>query len=151
MPDWKTICWHHGCQKCSIDCTCSGCYGQALHDATSPGYDPRDEPFPYLEGDEVAFHYCYSCIEEGRVMMTEDFLTPEFMRAATIIQRMWRARQFYLVEFCDPRSCDCCDSTDAGMVIRRGFVGDEMYHVCYDCYDFDEPEFRGQLVFDIVK
>tara|TARA_B110001469_G_C9544137_1_gene270119 strand:+ start:478 stop:933 length:456 start_codon:yes stop_codon:yes gene_type:complete len=151
MSDWQTICWHQGCQNCSFDCTCPACYGQALHDATSPGYDPYDEPFSYLEGDKVAFHYCYSCIEERRVMMTEDFETPEFERAAITLQRFWRDQQYYLVDFCDPRSCDCCDSTDARMVIRRGFVGDEMYHVCFDCYDFDEPEFRGQLVFDIVK
>ena len=149
MPDRKKTCWYSGCQNCRFACTCPGCF--ASLDTTSPGYDPHDEPFPYLKDDEVAYHYCHSCIEKGRGLRVEDFFSSECMRAATIIKRFWRAQQLYLVDFCDPRSCDCCDSTDAGMVIRRGFVGDEMYYVCYDCYDFDEPKFRGQLVFDIVK
>ena len=152
--DYEGTCWNLDCNNCQITCGCSGCHGQALYDATSPEYSPYDY-HPYYDdserkADEVVGHYCNRCIIEGNIMMTEDFLTPEFERAAITLQRIWRARQYYLITYCDSTSCDCCDSTCAWIVIQRGgSAGDgEIYNLCDDCYDCDEQIFRGQLVFD---
>lgn len=150
--DYEDKCWYSDCNNCRITCGCSGCYGQTSHNVSSSEYDTYDyHPYyddPDMKEDEVAGHYCNRCINEGNVMMTEDFLTPEFERAAITLQRIWRARQYYFVNYCDTTSCDCCDSTDAYFIIQRGEGDGEIYNLCSDCYDCDEQIFRGQVVFD---
>jgi len=150
--DYEGTCWNLDCNNCKITCVCSGCYGQALYDATSPEYSPYDY-HPYYDDEDkktdlVAHHYCEWCINDGKGMMAEDFETPEFERAAITLQLIWRARQYYYVDCGDTTSCDCCDSTDAYFIIQRGEGDGEIYNVCDHCYDDEEKLFKGQVVFD---
>ena len=146
--DYEDRCWHYDCNNCRITCSCVRCYGQVLHDVSAPGYNP-DDYHPYYDNeDPVAYHYCESCINDGKGMMAEDLETPEFERAAITLQLIWRARQYYYVDCGDTTSCDCCDSTDAYFIIQRGEGDGEIYNVCDHCYDDEEKLFKGQVVFD---